>query len=304
VSGPRLGDRFAAHPWVGLALGVLCCSTAVIFIKASATPPIWLAAERVLLAALCTAPLAWRDVRRSGGRDAVSWRAALWPGCFLAAHFAAWVVAARLIPAANSTLLANFTPVIMPLVAWVMLRHRVSGPELLATVVGVAGVGALAVGDLDASRSFLIGDGLCLFAMVSLAVYLALARHLRRGSLWAYMAPLFTVAGAILVVAALLIEGLPPLPSAGEAVLVVGLAVVPTVIGHSMMNRAICELRPQVVSLVGLGNVPSAALMAWLLWSERPSAHLWVAVAAFLASIILLGWRPRAACVPRVAEGT
>jgi drug/metabolite transporter (DMT)-like permease len=287
-------------PWLVLTLGILACSTAVIFIKASHTPPVWLAAERLLLAAAVIAPFAWRDARSAGGWSAVSLRAALWPACFLALHFAAWVVAARLIPAANSTLLANFTPVVMPLVALVVLRERVTGLELLATAVGVGGVAALALGDLDASASYLMGDGLCFVAMLALAVYLALARRLRRGSLWLYMAPLFAIAGLLCACAALILEGPPPIPAPAEALLVLGLALIPTVVGHSMMNRAMGELRPQVVSLAGLGNVPSASLMAWILWREVPSPLFWVTLAAYLAALTLLalpGWRARQACV-------
>jgi drug/metabolite transporter (DMT)-like permease len=272
----------------------------VIFIKASHTPPVWLAAERLLLAALVIAPLALRDAQRAGGGwRSVSLRDSLWPACFLAVHFAAWVVAARMIPAANSTLLANFTPVVMPLIALFLLRERVSGIELLATAVGVGGVAALAIGDLNASSAYLLGDGLCFLAMLALAVYLALARRLRRGSLWLYMMPLFAIAGLLCAVVALCLEGLPPLPTPHEAALVVGLALIPTVIGHSLMNRAMGQLRPQVVSLAGLGNVPSASLMAWVLWREVPSPMFWITAAAYLAAIGLLtvpGITKRNAC--------
>lgn len=286
------------RPWLGLTLGIAACSTAVIFIKASHTPPVWLAAERLLLAALVIAPLALRDARRAGGWSAVSLRSSLWPACFLAAHFATWVVAARLIPAANSTLIANFTPVVMPLIALVTLRERVSINELVATAVGVSGVAILAMGDLDAGPAYLLGDGLCVVAMLALTIYLALARRLRRGSLWLYMMPLFATAGLICTVAALLLEGLPPLPAPGEALLVLGLALLPTVVGHSLMNRAMGELRPQLVSLAGLGNVPCAALMAWVLWREVPSPLFYVTLVAYLAALALLilpGLRQRSA---------
>jgi drug/metabolite transporter (DMT)-like permease len=276
--------------WLALAIGIVACSTAVILIKASHTPPVWLAAERLLLAAAAIAPLALRDARRAGGWGGEDLRAAWWPACFLAAHFATWVVAARLIPAANSTLVANFTPVVMPVVALVLLRERVSGLELAATLVGIGGVMALAVGDLDASSSYLLGDGLCFVAMLALAVYLALARRLRRGSLWLYMAPVFAIAGVICAAAALAIEGWPRLPGGREALLVIGLALVPTVVGHSLMNRAMGELRPQVVSLAALGNVPCAALMAWVLWREAPSPLFWVTCAAYIVAVTMLMW--------------
>lgn len=276
------------RPWIGLGVGVLACSTAVIFIKASHTPPVWLAAERLLLAAAVLTPLAIRDARGTSLKLADVLRTAWWPAMFLALHFATWVMAARLIPAANSSLIANLTPVLMPLVAWVLLRERVSRRELLATLIGVGGVAILAAGDLDASAGYLKGDGLCCIAMAALTIYYALARHLRGGSLWLYVVPLYSIAGVLCALTALAIDGLPPLPSAHEALLVLGVTLVPTVIGHSLMNRAMGQLRPQIVSLAGLGQVPCAALMAWLLWREVPSALFGVTLLAYLAALALL----------------
>lgn len=276
------------HPWFGLLLGIVACSTAVIFIKASHTPPVWLAAERLLLAALVLAPVAWHDARRAGGFTRARLREALWPAVFLAMHFATWVFAARLIPAANSTLIANLTPVVMPLIALLMLRERVSGRELTATAIGIGGVAALAAGDLDASAAYLLGDGLCFLSMIGLAIYLALARQRSAGSLWAYVVPVYAIAGGLCALTALALEGPPPLPDLREALLIAGLTLVPTVIGHSLFNRAMGQLRPQVVSLAGLGQVPCAALMAWLLWREIPSPMFWVTLAAYLAALALL----------------
>lgn len=288
--------RLLAHPWTGLAVGIVACSTSVIFIKESATPPLWLAAERLLLAALALAPLAWRDARREGATFGLAQlRLAWWPAFFLALHFATWIIGARLIPAANSTLIVNFTPVAMPLVVFVLLRERISARELLATAVGVAGVSALAAGDLDASVAYLHGDALCSLSMLALVVYLALARQLRRGSLWLYVVPLYAVAGVASAAVALAAEGPPPLPGPGEALLVLGLALVPTVVGHSLINRAMGQLRTQVVSLASLGSVPCAAVFGWLLWREVPSLLLVVAMLSYLVALALLLWPARRA---------
>lgn len=271
--------------WLSVAVAVFATSTAVILIKATATPPIWLAAERLLLAALVLSPLALRDARRGGLRR--DWFRSAWlPGVFLAIHFAAWAAGARLIPAANSTLIANFIPVVMPAVALLLLRERASALELAATAVGVGGVAFLAIGDLRGGH--LAGNALCVLAMVALAIYLALSRRLNRGSLWLYVTPLYAIAGAICAAAALVAEGAPPPPAAGELVLVCALACVPTVIGHSLLNRAMGILRPQAVSVAALGNVPFAALMAWGLWGEVPTPAFWVAGAACVAAIAMV----------------
>lgn len=277
--------------WLSLGMAVLACSTAVIFIKATHTPPIWLAAERLLIAALVLAPFAVVTARRQGTTPGW-WRTALVPGLFLALHFSAWAAGARMIPAANSTLIANFIPVVMPVVALLLLRERASAIELAATAIGVAGVGWLAAGDLrlpaTAGSQLGLGNALCVLAMVALAIYLALSRRLRRGSLLLYVVPLYAIAGLACAVTALVLEGPPPLPGLREALMVVALGCIPTVIGHSLMNRAMGELRPQAVSIAALGNVPLAAAMAWLLWREMPTPAFWVAGAACIIAIAMV----------------
>jgi len=273
--------------WVLLACGVCACSTAVIFIKATHTPPIWLAAQRLLLATLILLPFA----RRTAGHEGmpVGWgKAALIPGLFLALHFSAWSTGARMIPAANSTLIANLTPLAMPVVALLLLRERTSTRDLVATAIGLMGVGILAAGDLDTGSGHLLGDAVCLAAMVCLAIYLALSRRLRTGSLVLYVTPLYAAAGLACAGAALIVEGIPPLPDLREALLVAGLASVPTLIGHTLMNRAMGEIRPQAVSVAALGTVPLAGLIAWILWRETPTPAFWVAAATCLIAIALV----------------
>lgn len=271
--------------WLSVAIAVFACSTAVILIKATATPPIWLAAERLLIAAVVLAPLALRDARREG--LAKGWlRTAWWPGLFLAVHFATWAAGARMIPAANSTLIANFIPVVMPAIALLLLRERASALELAATAVGVGGVAFLAIGDLRGGQ--FLGNAICVLSMVTFGIYLALSRRLRRGSLWLYVTPLYAIAGALCAGTALAVEGPPPIPRAGELVLVAALGCVPTVIGHSLLNRAMGILRPQAVSIAALGNVPLAAVMAWALWGEVPTPAFWVAGAACIVAIAMV----------------
>src|SRR5690606_19004938 len=94
----------------GLLLGVFACSTAVIFIKSSEMNAIWLSAARLLGSALFLTPLWLRERRtaRTAGAPILTFRqTSPWPGIFLAAHFIAWILGARMTPAANSTLIVN-----------------------------------------------------------------------------------------------------------------------------------------------------------------------------------------------------
>ncbi|HVU25084.1 MAG TPA: hypothetical protein VHE13_13235 [Opitutus sp.] len=104
--------------YVLLFLGVFACSTSVIQIKASHTPPLVLAAIRLLLAVVFLSPLFWRDLQahRSAYSRAHVRRTTL-PAVVLALHFVSWTYCARLTLAAAAA--------VNPLVARL---HR--GPKL------------------------------------------------------------------------------------------------------------------------------------------------------------------------------
>ncbi len=272
--------------WWALALAIPCGSTAVLFIKASHYPPVWMAAFRLLLSSLMLAPLAMRDVARRG----VPWhlgdaRASFIPALALAFHFATWIIGARLSPAVDASLIGNLLPAAMPLVALVLLREWPSGSELLAGCIGVAGVLVLLLLADRHGSTQAEGDALCGVSLVGVAAYLALARRQRRGSLFIYLTPLYGMAGLVCVLAALAMDGPPPLPSPREALLILGLAAIPTVIAHSIYNRAMTELRPNTLGVLNLMQCPIAGITAWLLWGEHPPRGLYLAALSAVLAI-------------------
>ncbi|MEM8865709.1 MAG: DMT family transporter, partial [Planctomycetota bacterium] len=119
-----------------LLVGIVCCSISVIFIKKSGVDPILLSGMRLAIAAVVLAPLYAIDWRRY--RSQLTLRhlqdTAL-PGLVLALHFISWIIGARLTPAANSTLIVNIVPVVMPALLWLLVRERLTKREILATLI-------------------------------------------------------------------------------------------------------------------------------------------------------------------------
>ena len=95
-----------------LVLGVVACSTSVLFIKESTLDPVLLSALRLWVAALVLTPLYLRARPR---HPRISVHRSLWPGLLLAVHFMTWIAGARLTPAVNSTLLVNLVPLATPM---------------------------------------------------------------------------------------------------------------------------------------------------------------------------------------------
>ncbi len=271
-------------PTLVLMLGVFACSTAVIMIKASASHPIVLSAYRLLIASAVLTPVFLHALR---GQGAVyrpeHLRRSFIPAVFLAAHFISWAVGGRMTYAANAVLIVNMVPLVMPFILVVLLRERVHGREIAGTVLALAGVFLIGVSDYRLDPQLLYGDFVCFASMLLFAIYLALGRRNRDFSnVWLYLIPLYWMAGLICLLAALILR----LPLTGfsgaEYALLAGLALVPTIVGHSILNYSLKHFRGQVVSVVNLLQFVFAGAMAYFIFSEVPKP-------AFYAAALLVG---------------
>ncbi len=224
-----------------LLFGVFACSTAVIFIKLSTVHPLLLSGYRQVLASLILLPLFLRDVRRYRDRYGLTHirRAAL-PAFMLATHFASWTVGARLTNAANATLIVNFVPVVMPFLMFFVTHEVVSRGEVAGTMIAIAGLLVLTVGDVTFSAEHVSGDMTCFLSMLLFAVYLSLARRNRNfPSIWTYVVPLYFMGGMMCFAAAAAVTPLLQVFPSKEYLYLAGLAIIPTICGHSILNYSL-----------------------------------------------------------------
>jgi drug/metabolite transporter (DMT)-like permease len=262
-----------------LLTGIFACATSVIFIRMSATDPVLLSAYRLLLGGLVLLPFALHS-HRDGWRGLLAglrWRRLAPPALLLALHFITWIWGARLTPAANATLIVNMVPVAMPFLLYFGLRERLTRGELAGTGLAMLGVLAIGVNDLQVNLTHALGDTVCFLSMLFYASYLLYGRINRDlPSIYQYVVPVYLLAGLI----CLAIGGLMTLARPGgswigpdlaaEWIAIAGLALVPTVIGHSLINWSLKHLRGQAVAVTNLSQFIFAAIMAWLLLGEIP----------------------------------
>ena len=258
----------------------------VIFIKSSQTHPIWLSGVRLLIAAAFLSPIVWRAARKDPTVISRKTLMLALPGALLlAVHFISWTEGARLTTSVNGSLIVNLTTVVMPIVMWGMNGERINVGEILGTLIALAGVVALVGGQVSVSVEHAKGDVVCFVSMILFCFYLAYARRNGAGrSIWLYLVPLYWMAGIVCVIVALIARVPTPPPTAREAVMLLCLGLVPTVIGHSAINWSINHLRGQTVSTVNLGQVLFAGVAAWVVFGEVPS--VWFAP---VAAIVVLG---------------
>jgi len=271
-----------------LLISVFAASTAVIMIKASTLHPVLLSSLRLWVATVVLVPIFIRDCRKH--RAAYTWRhvrASVLPGLVLATHFMSWVVGARMTPTANASLIVNLVPLAMPFFLALLVNERLTRNEILATVVALCGVIFLTAADLNLSPQYFWGDVICFGSMLFYALYMALGRKNRNfPTVWLYLVPLYCAAGVFsFIITLFFINPIQPY-STREILLILGLGIIPTVIGHSLVNRAMKYFRGQVVSLINMGQVLFAGIMAYLLFGETPHRAFYIASALLIAS----GW--------------
>jgi drug/metabolite transporter (DMT)-like permease len=262
-----------------LILGVFCCSTSVIFIKIGSTDPIVLSAYRTLLGGIFLIPFILKVKPEGRPTLAQLLKRAAPPAFFLGIHFITWIIGARLTPSANASLIVNMVPVVMPILLLFVVQERISRVEAAGTAVAILGVVLLGLGDFNLSREHALGDAVCFLSMLFYAFYLIFARKNRDlPSIYLYVVPVYLMAGLLCLAIAGMSElaGKPVVwlgPNIrNETISILGLALVPTVFGHSIINWALRTIRGQAVVIINLAQFIFAGLMGFVLLSEVPHA--------------------------------
>jgi len=273
-----------------LVLGLVSASSSVIFIKASRLDPVLLATGRLAVASLLVTPWFVARVREHRTFFRREGRRTLWPGLLLGVHFITWIIGARMTPAVNSSLLVNMVPLVTPLFLAVIAQERLQRAELWATLLAFGGVIWLTGSDLELSRSYFLGDLVCFGSMILFALYLVFGRSNRDfPSVWLYMWPVYSVAGLACAAVALCTSDFDAGPwTLREVLLVVGLGVIPTVVGHGSMNYALRELRGQVVGVANLCQVIFAGVFAYFFLHEVPHLTFYPASLLIAAGVVLV----------------
>lgn len=268
----------------GVAVAIVAISFASIFIRWSDAPPEVIAAYRMLFATLILAPFALRGPRRAelagAGRRTVAVMAGV--GAVLAFHFFTFNAALELTSVAAATVLVTCHPLLVGVLGYALLRERPRNNGL-GIVIGLGGVVVMASADLGAGR--LEGDVLALMGMVAAAVYLLAGRVVRqRVGLVVYAFVVYAVCTAALFLLALA-RGSPLWPYPYEEIaLFLALAVVSTLLGHTILNWALRYLPAAFVSVSMLGEPVGASILAALLLAEVPAPAV-----ALGGAMVLLG---------------
>lgn len=194
-------------------------------------------------------------------------------------HFAAqyfWTIGVVLLPLASVFALEFTMPIWVTLFAWLLLRERLTGPRLLATVGGFVGVLVIVrpgVGMVDPAA------GLVLIAAAGYALSLILVKQLTAvatsGAIVVWMILIQLPLGFV----AALTDWRPVAVTDVPWMVVAGVGALSA---HYAMAQALRRLDASVLIPVDFLRVPLAALVGYALYAE--TINLWV----FLGGAIIL----------------
>ncbi len=262
-SGPSISPR------VALIIGVFFMSWSAIFIKLAAAPVLIIAFYRMFFAVVLLTPeTVLRRMPRLSRRDLLLMIAS---GILLAAHFAAWIAALKRTNVAVAVVLVNTHPLFVSILAWLFLREKLGSKALFWMVLTVLATGALSFGDFAAGESRVIGNLLAIAGAVLVSGYLIIGRLLRRGiSARVYVYIVYAASAGTLLVACLA-TGAPLFGHPGSDYLwFLGLALFPTLLGHSVFNWALGHLKTSVVATAILGEPVFATVLSLIILGEEP----------------------------------
>ena len=276
--------------YLSLFLGVYACSTSAIFIRMSTTDPLVLTALRLVFASIFLAPVFFAELRRHGGAfTGAHLRRTFAPALVLALHLILWTLGARMTAVAQATLIVNLVPIALPFFLLWLARERINAAEIAGTVLAILGLATLSVKDALAGGGRPAGDAVCFASMLLFALYLALGRRNRDfPSIWLYVIPVYGQAALICLLVALPRMRTFEVGSAREWALMAGLAAIPTVCGHSLLNAAMRRIRGQIVSLCNVSQFVFAGVMGFLLFGEVPRALFYAASAIVVAGVAIV----------------
>jgi drug/metabolite transporter (DMT)-like permease len=258
--------------YAALAASIIGVSFSAVLNRLSASPALVINLYRVAFALLLLAPVAVRPtlgaLRRAPPRDLLACLAA---GTMLALHLMAWTTSLRLTSIASAVILVTSDPLFVMAASFLVFRERVPGRAMAWAFLAMLGAVAVGANDWRGGPAPLLGDLLALAGAFLMAGYLIVGRGVRRRlELLPYVFLVYLACAAWLLLGCLLTRTpLGPYP-AREWGLFLLLALLPTLLGHTVFNWALAYVSASAVAVTLLGEPVGAMALAALILGEYP----------------------------------
>lgn len=279
-------------PKVILYLGVLGTAFSATLVRFSDAPSLTTATLRLGWTILLLTPMTflrhWEELRATRLKDIA---ACLLSGMFLAFHFTTWFESLKWTTVASSTVLGCTEVIFVALGFAIFLKGKIPKLGVIAIAMSFVGSVVLAFHDGGAGAGGanpLWGDFLAIVCAVCVAVYTLIGR-VKRGGMSTTVYTFFTYLSCLVTL--LILDAVTGTPVTGwplkEYLIGLGLAVLCTLLGHSLFSWSLKYIAPSYVSAAKLCEPIFSSVMAIPLFGEVPAPIQVMGGVVILAGVLL-----------------
>lgn len=284
-------ERPIIPPYLALLIGVIAVSTSAIFVKLATAPPAIIATYRLVFSVLLTLPFLF--FTKGVFPEIVRLRAKQWglislSGLFLASHFVLWFESLRFTSVASSTVLVTLQPLFAFVGGYFFFKEKVSFLGIVGGFIAILGSFVIGWGDFQVGGDALFGDILALLGAATVTAYWLIGQHIRKDvTMLTYTLLVYSTCSVFLLVYDLIMA----YPLVGYPLSDWGwffcLALIPTLLGHTIFNWVIKWLNTSIISMSILGEPIGTSILAYFILGERVTGPQYLGGAIILVGIYL-----------------
>jgi len=211
-------------------------------------------------------------------------------GVMLSLHFVMFILSVKFTTVANATFLVSTSPVLLVVLSPILLRERTTSREAVGVAIAILGILLVAEAG-NGFRSFGLGEYSALFAALFVSFYSIIGRHLRTHgvSTACYTAYVYSISTIIAFsLAEMLGANTFRSYDMTNTVAILGLALVPTLLGHSLYNYSLGSVKAVTVNLFPLLEPVLSSVFAVLLFGETPTFIQLLGYLLILLAVIIV----------------
>ncbi len=284
-----MNNKPIVNPYLAVLAGVFAVSFSALFVRLTTAPALIIATYRLLFTFLILAPYAL--FRHRHEITTLPWREralAAASGVCLALHLVTWFASLRYTSIASSVVLVTTQPIFVIIGSWIFFREKISRTAMTGGGLALLGSFIIGAADFQIGAEAFFGDLLALTAALLVSGYLLIGRRLRGG----VALPVYTFytygSSALVLILASLATATPfaPYPPR-DWILFCALAIVCTVIGHTIFNWVLRYVQASVVSVSVLGEPLGAILWASVFLREYPTLRQTVGACCIFGGLFI-----------------
>lgn len=273
-----------SRAYTAMAVAMVSISFAPVLIKWCDSTPFVLTFYRLFITCAMLLPVVvWnRGFSELRGLSVREWALILLSATALSFHFGLWIASLSLTLVATSVVLVTAHPLFVAAASHFVLGERVRRLAALGIVIAFAGVCVISLADAQTGGTNLFGNLLAFVGGICAGIYFLSGRVARQKvSLGSYVFTVYLLSALMMLVAAVVVGDDLVVLSQRELTLFVLLAIVPTILGHTMFNFALKAVPAHIVSTSLLAEPIGASVLAYFLLPDEVPGR-WIVIGSVL----------------------